>query len=71
MRGHTGLVVDLAFFGNESPHAKVEGDVDVPDLDLIASTGKDGNVFVWKLSCPTADTVLYLSYILMLHFDPQ
>lgn len=67
VRGHTGGVVDLSFFENvNETGGGASTDATGPELDLLASTAKDGNIFVWKLSCTAPDSVVYLAFPLLL-----
>ena len=66
MRGHTGSILELSFFEHVvetpvPPMVEQNGSPSAPEaVDLLATTAKDGNIFLWKIDSPSADTVVYL-----------
>jgi hypothetical protein len=67
MRGHTGGILELSFFEHvvEGPvlpeGTEQNSNPSSPEgVDLLATTAKDGNIFLWKIDSPSVDTVTYL-----------
>jgi len=56
IKGHTDQITDMKFFSNE--------------VDILASVGKDGNIFVWKITEVKADEQPIIVTTL-LHIKPQ
>jgi hypothetical protein len=67
MRGHTESIVELSFFQNAEDAGVDLSDGGGENVDLLASTGKDGNIFLWKIDSPTAETVVYPTFSFCAH----